>query len=232
MDSPLPALLINLVYYIFVTRLGPKLMKNRPAFNLRSLILTYNALQVILNVGILFWAETTPLRENWFCMRVYTSDEVRNALMPPIGYAYYMMKFLDMADTIFFVLTKKQHFVTALHLFHHTSMVGVSWFGVKYLPSGALAIAPYLNTWVHAIMYAYYFCTLYYGKLGLKWKKLMTSIQLVQFLLGTTLFIAHLLNPWCDFPKLIMIPVIMHGLTFIYMFGNFYYQNYVMPKKQ
>ena len=117
--------------------------------------------------------------EDLTCMRVRTGNEERDAIMPQIGWIYYMLKYVDFLDTIFFVLTKKQQFVNTLHLFHHTSMIGATWFGVKYYPSGVLAIAPYLNTWVHAMMYTYYFCTLYFGRVGIAWKKMMTSIQLV-----------------------------------------------------
>jgi len=49
---------------------------------------------------------------------------------------YFLLKLLDLVDTIFFVLRKKQNQVTFLHVYHHVGMAIATWVGVKYLPGG------------------------------------------------------------------------------------------------
>lgn len=46
----------------------------------------------------------------------------------------YMLKIVELVETVFFVLRKKQNQVSALHVYHHVSMVLLAWIGVKYFP--------------------------------------------------------------------------------------------------
>lgn len=46
-NSPVPVLSIIAAYLYFVKSLGPKLMKKREPFNLRKVMLVYNAVQVV-----------------------------------------------------------------------------------------------------------------------------------------------------------------------------------------
>lgn len=43
-----------------------------------------------------------------------------------------MNKFLDLLDTVFFVLTKKQNHITFLHVQHHAAAAAVLWTVAKY----------------------------------------------------------------------------------------------------
>lgn len=54
MDNPLKVVLILGIYLSFVLNIGPKVMENRKAFSLRSVLLIYNFLQVILSLYIFF----------------------------------------------------------------------------------------------------------------------------------------------------------------------------------
>jgi len=49
---------------------------------------------------------------------------------------YFLLKILDLTDTIFFVLRKKQNQVTFLHIYHHIGIILGSWIAVKYLAGG------------------------------------------------------------------------------------------------
>lgn len=49
---------------------------------------------------------------------------------------YFLLKLLDLLETIFFVLRKKQNQVTFLHVYHHVGMVMGTWGATKYLPGG------------------------------------------------------------------------------------------------
>lgn len=52
MSSPGPMLCIVGTYLAFVLKVGPKMMEKRPAFQLNSLLIAYNALQVIFSIWL------------------------------------------------------------------------------------------------------------------------------------------------------------------------------------
>ena len=49
---------------------------------------------------------------------------------------YFIIKIVDLIDTVIFALRKKQNQITFLHVFHHFSMVVNAWYGVKYVAGG------------------------------------------------------------------------------------------------
>lgn len=53
---------------------------------------------------------------------------------------YYIAKIIELLDTVFFVLRKKNSQVSFLHLYHHTLMPLCSFVGVKYLAGKHLRV--------------------------------------------------------------------------------------------
>lgn len=60
MGSPAPVVLILAAYLLFVLKIGPKMMENRPAFELKNLMIAYNGFQVIFSV---YLASTVGLQK-------------------------------------------------------------------------------------------------------------------------------------------------------------------------
>lgn len=52
MKSPSLVLFILSIYLIFVLKLGPKLMENRKAFELKSLLIVFNASLVVFSLWL------------------------------------------------------------------------------------------------------------------------------------------------------------------------------------
>lgn len=48
-------------------------------------------------------------------------------------WVYYMCKLIELLDTVFFVLRKKQNQISFLHVYHHTMMPFAAFIGTKYL---------------------------------------------------------------------------------------------------
>lgn len=61
MHSPIPVTSILLAYLYFVLKLGPKLMENRPAYDLKNVLVIYNAYQVIFST--------------WLCLQAFKYKE-------------------------------------------------------------------------------------------------------------------------------------------------------------
>lgn len=54
MDSPVPTILIVLLYLYLVVIFGPRMMVNRKPYKLRVVLVVYNAFQVVFSLGMLY----------------------------------------------------------------------------------------------------------------------------------------------------------------------------------
>lgn len=116
----------------------------------------------------------------------YSNDELAVYTLN-LTWLYLFNKLMDLLDTIFFVLRKKDRQVTFLHLYHHVMMCLVSMVGVRYVGGGHTIFVGIINTFVHVCMYTYYLLAAYdssYQK-NIWWKKYITLLQLVSFLLSS-----------------------------------------------
>lgn len=143
-----------------------------------------------------------------------------------------MIKLVDLMDTIFFVLRRKQNQITFLHVYHHMSVVVIALVYVRFTFSEQVPILAFLNSLVHVFMYSYYFL----AGLGpemqkrLWWKRYITSMQLVQFVM---LFVVMTITlVWnCQVNKTTSITTIFYVSYFLYLFGRFYKRTYAAEKK-
>lgn len=59
MESPAPTMLMVAVYLYLVVVLGPRLMANRKPFQMNSVLVAYNAVQVIFSIAMLWEVRST-----------------------------------------------------------------------------------------------------------------------------------------------------------------------------
>ncbi|XP_001359593.2 elongation of very long chain fatty acids protein AAEL008004 isoform X3 [Drosophila pseudoobscura] len=168
------------------------------------------------------------------CQPVDYSNNPRTLRMVHACWWYYFSKFTEFMDTIFFVLRKKTSQVTTLHVIHHGCMPMSVWFGVKFTPGGHSTFFGLLNTFVHIVMYTYYM----FSAMGpqyqkyLWWKKYLTTLQMVQFIL-IMVHAFQLLFIDCNYPKAFVWWIGMHAVMFFFLFNEFYkaaYRNRLMRK--
>ncbi|GFW72159.1 elongation of very long chain fatty acids protein 4 [Trichonephila clavipes] len=96
---------------------------------------------------------------------------------------YYLLKYLDLLDTVFFVLRKKYNQITLLHVVHHAGFCLIL---NAALPHVHKAVAYYplpaftINAAIHVIMYTYYGLTAFGPSMQkyLWWKKYLTVLQI------------------------------------------------------
>ncbi|XP_075547127.1 very long chain fatty acid elongase 7-like isoform X2 [Dermacentor variabilis] len=230
--TPLMALLAFYVYVVKV--LGPRAMKGRTPFHIQPLVLVYN-LFMVLNCAF-FLAEFVRLAfvENGYSLmlqEVDTSMRPATLRLVSLSWWYYMFRIFEFTETVFFVLRKKFGQVSGLHVFHHCVIAWNMWICVTYGAQAQTIFVTCMNTLVHLVMYSYYFL----AALGpcaqpfLWWKRYLTQVQLVQFVVlmvhnSLPLFFAgHFVRPFSAI-------LVIEGLIFFAWFSAFYLGTYRRSK--
>jgi elongation of very long chain fatty acids protein 7 len=230
-NGPWTMFSILLAYLLFVKQIGPHLMKGRQAFNLRHLLLVYNISLVVFNVY--FFIEALICIR--FGLELFDFKFPDNRDVSPravrlinSGYAYFLTKFLDLFDTIFFVLRKKQSQITALHLYHHTVVPLLGWMALRICPTAApIGLFPIVNSLIHAIMYTYYALSALGPRIKpfLWWKRYITILQLYQFVVYGLYFMLFLCLQK-GYPPVFMAIGFVQPFIFFYMFWQFFQYSY------
>ncbi|XP_075970163.1 very long chain fatty acid elongase 7-like [Anticarsia gemmatalis] len=228
MSSPMPILSVVVAYLILI-RIGPRIMKNRPPLQMNKLIAYYNAAQVFLAVMICFKVFRLNLfRDGIIYAGCRFPSNTQNPLLLDLGWWYFFAKFTELLDTVFFVLRKKDKQVTFLHVYHHVIMALYSWSYLKFAAGGEGAVLALLNSIVHVVMYSYYLLS----GLGprfqkyLWWKKYVTKLQLIQFILMLTYCAWTHFSPRCQYASGFTYFICSNITIFLFLFLNFYSKSY------
>ncbi|GBM99044.1 Elongation of very long chain fatty acids protein 4 [Araneus ventricosus] len=181
----LPSILIG--YALFVTWIGPTHMRNRKAYNLRRVLVTYNFLEVIINAYIASRVSYFMINNrDLYCLSKIDRGVLFSQRFKHLGWLIFLNKVFDLFDTVFFVLRKKQNQVTILHVIHHALMPLFCWWGLRSLQVFGgfyLGVGLGMNAVVHTVMYLYYGLSALGPEMAkyLWWKKYITVMQIVQF---------------------------------------------------
>jgi len=235
LSSPIPITIIILSYIYGVTVLGPQVMKTRQPFELKTILLVYNALMVALSTfmfisgGIYGWFGSY----SYTCQPIDYSNSTNGVGMAYTAYIYYLSKIIELLDTVFFVLRKKFSQVTPLHVSHHTGMAVLMFVGVKFWPGGHGSFQGFANSFVHMFMYFYYFLAGMGPRFAhlLWWKKYMTQLQLAQFGVIFLHSFQLIFQPNCDYPRIVLYPYLSSCIYLTWMFINFYRKEYLKRQR-
>lgn len=232
MGSPAPVIIILGIYLAFVLKIGPSMMANRPAFTLTNTMIWYNAIQVVFSIALSTMALRTGFYKFIFMSTCSSQEAVHQdkglqSKLLNAAWWYFFAKIIELLDTVFFVLRKKQNQVSFLHVYHHTITAFFSWCYLKLLPGEQGILLGFLNSSVHIIMYTYYMIAAMgpqYRKY-LWWKKYVTTIQLVQFgLMFSYLMLVLAID--CTMSKALTYFFMTNVVIFIYLFSDFYRKSY------
>ncbi|XP_060803753.1 elongation of very long chain fatty acids protein 7-like [Amyelois transitella] len=143
-------------------------------------------------------------------------------------YLYLSAKLIELLDTIFFVLRKKQNQVTFLHVYHHSVMLFSTWLTLKFEPSFSPIFLGTLNSFVHAIMYTYYGLSAFPSLTKcLWWKKYITTVQLWQFVMVFLHTLSNYAIGTCPPSYILLTTITFNSWFFLYLFGRFYINSYL-----
>ena len=219
------------VVYLSALYFGKKFMANRePSPRLRKYIYTYNLYQVSLNAWCVyaFVKEVAKLYLYEGVGPIHLAVEQTSELTNFVIWLHYNNKFVELFDSVFMVLNKKNEQLSFLHVYHHVLLLW-SWFAVcRYGGAGGVAwFSAMLNSMVHVLMYSYYLLAAM--KIDCPWKKALTKAQMFQFVacMSTAIYsMRHNLYPF--YLSCLNIFVMLNMLV---LFGNFYRKRYAKPSK-
>lgn len=153
--------------------LGPRLLK--PISVLHNLTLLLLSFTMALGCTLSVLTHTRPHLHWIICFPPHT---------PPSGplffwaYVFYLSKILEFVDTLLIILSNSIQRLTFLHVYHHSTVVIMCYIWL-HASQSLFPVALVTNALVHVVMYAYYLLC----AMGVrpKWKRLVTDIQIVQF---------------------------------------------------
>uniref|UniRef100_A0A1B0DPP5 Elongation of very long chain fatty acids protein n=1 Tax=Phlebotomus papatasi TaxID=29031 RepID=A0A1B0DPP5_PHLPP len=205
-------------------------MKNRRPYDLKVIIAAYNFSMIVMCCWIIYAYHQVGFYFSTFMSCVEMDFSVNPTLMKGLTITWLVMmtKVIELVDTVFFVLRKKQKQVSVLHVYHHASTLFLCWLGAKYVGTGVAIFSILVNSVVHVLMYSYYFLSIF-NNLQRRLRPIkpyITVIQMVQF----TMILVHLAVTAyfdCTLPKAILAMYFPNVIVIFYMFYMFFKSTYV-----
>ncbi|KAF9407722.1 hypothetical protein HW555_012342 [Spodoptera exigua] len=235
-SNPLPIIIIMYLYHRFVRSWGPAYMAKREPYNLKNVIILYNIIQIGLSAYLTAQCLTRLYLSGYYslwCQKIIYEDTPLERVVVSRVWLYYMIKVLDLLDTIFFVLRKKFNQVSFLHVYHHLGMCLLGFIGTKYVPGGHGIMLGFINSMVHAVMYSYYLISIVRPQWVRQWwKKYITQLQILQFIILILHFGHVLFEPSCEYPKWVSFMFLPHNIFILFLFSDFYIKEYILKKNK
>ncbi|ODV87501.1 hypothetical protein CANARDRAFT_194821 [[Candida] arabinofermentans NRRL YB-2248] len=111
------------------------------------------------------------------------------------SYLFYISKYYEIIDTLIIILKGKK--TSLLQIYHHSGAILSMWSGTRF-SSPPIWIFVVFNSFIHSIMYFYYFLSCLNIKIPIHMKKSLTILQILQFIIGGSLAITHLYINYFD----------------------------------
>lgn len=192
---------------------------------IKSLMIVYNAAQVFL-CGWMTYAAIMEAREQNYSL-VCNAFRPKETGMATVLWVFYLSKILDFFDTFFIVARGSWAQFSFLHIYHHISIYLVYWLNVNSGFDGDIYFTIVLNSFVHFVMYSYYFMSLI-GK-PLKNKQIITQLQMLQFICMNAQAI-YIMVMGCPFPFNITAFYLVYIISLLFLFGQFYVRSFLAGK--
>jgi hypothetical protein len=186
--------------------------QNTP-YSLKGAMMVYNIVQVGLS-SLMVVGLAPFLQFNFFNIEGQFCKRIEFWVM-----VHYLTKYLDMFDSYFMVLRKKNDQLSFLHVYHHMT-IGLIWGVLLHygIGNGPAFFGAWINSLVHALMYFHYLWT----SLGLSnpFKKYLTMFQMFQFALCILQAVLCLVIEG-HFPRDWTALQVLYHMSLLYLFNNF-----------
>uniref|UniRef100_A0AC34QJZ5 Elongation of very long chain fatty acids protein n=2 Tax=Panagrolaimus sp. JU765 TaxID=591449 RepID=A0AC34QJZ5_9BILA len=145
-------------------------------------------------------------------------------------YLFILSKLVELVDTVFLVLRKRP--LMFLHWYHHVLTMIYAFYSYPVSP-GFNRWGIYLNFFVHAFMYSYYFLRSMKIRVPGFVAQLITTLQILQFVISVVIlahlgFLIYIQKVSCDFAPRIFVLASFMDITYLILFINFFLKSYVI----
>ncbi|KAG0318092.1 hypothetical protein BGZ99_005892 [Dissophora globulifera] len=232
--NPFHVLLISLGY-LFTIFVGMRIMKNFNRFEVKTFSLLHNFVLVSISAymcgGVLYEA----YQAKYTLFENQADHSAAGLPMAKMIWLFYFSKTMEFIDTMIMIVKKNNRQVSFLHVYHHCSIFTIWWLVTFVAPTGEAYFSAALNSFIHVIMYGYYFLS----ALGFKQvsfiKFYITRSQMTQFCM------MMIQSSWDMYSMKVLgrpgYPFFITALLFVYMwtmlglFYNFYRKNAKLAKE-
>ena len=140
-------------------------------------------------------------------------------------WVYWLSKLYELLDTVFMILRHKRRQISFLHVFHHSSITMLADWACFVSPVPSVAPILAMNSIVHVFMYGYYCLTALYPLHDFEWKKRITQMQIIQFLVGLIhCCYGYMYHGFCVYS-------LLYGFSILMLFVHFYYHAFIKKRK-
>ncbi|KAF9363858.1 hypothetical protein BGX34_003141 [Mortierella sp. NVP85] len=220
--------------YLVVVFLGMQIMKNFEPFKVKTFSLLHNFILVSLSAymcgGVLYEA----YQANYGLFENLADHSAKGLPMAKMVWLFYFSKIMEFIDTMIMVFKKNNRQISFLHVYHHASIFTIWWLVTFVAPNGEAYFSAALNSFIHVIMYGYYFLSALGFKQVAFIKFYITRSQMTQFCL------MMIQATWDMYSVKVLgrpgYPFFMSALLWFYMwtmlglFYNFYRKNAKLAK--
>ncbi|CEF65288.1 Elongation of very long chain fatty acids protein [Strongyloides ratti] len=232
-EERIPFVFQIVIIYIITIFILQKVMKNYEAFKLKIPLAIWNLFLSIystISVYYLFndffeYILKYNITGSWCILGDY--DE---GITGYYVWLFTVSKLFELFDTLFVVLKKKP--LRFIHWYHHILTLIFIFFTYIQIPAFA-RWGVFLNTFVHSIMYFYYFVK----SLNIKVPKfipiIITSLQIIQFIMSCCGIInitykRLFTQDFCHTSTFILSFAAVMDFSYLFLFINFFIHNYLI----
>eukprot|EP00904_Undaria_pinnatifida_P008852 jgi/Undpi1/5097/HiC_scaffold_19.g08449.m1 len=229
----------NFLYLGLVILLYLRMLKRKGPVRLRAVMLGYNTLNVCISLfvacSLLYFKVTSRgagggealagrsggegVGGGFVCNPLRT--DAQGQRVAQVFAVFYLQKYLELVDTILFLLRRSFRQVTFFHLFHHCSITVIVGSVLPFDFNGDMYLPIMLNSIVHVLVYLHYVLT----ALGRHswWSRHLTSLQLTQFVVIFVQSAAALYyGPSCGSPDFVKVVLLFYMGSLLGLFALFF----------
>jgi elongation of very long chain fatty acids protein 4 len=231
-----------IVLYLAVIFGLKKVMEKREAMKLSTFAMIHNVHLCLLSLYMCVGIIREAVRRNYSLFGNSLDTSETGQEMARMIWIFYVSKIVEFGDTIIMALKKNNRQISFLHVYHHTSIFFIWWVICYYAPGGESYFSAALNSFIHVLMYGYYF----WSTVGAKpaegqkprphhpvyWKEWITRSQMIQFCI---MMIQATCDLWItvpkSYPRFCVWILFYYMMTMLALFGQFYIQSYLKGAK-
>ncbi|KAJ9087378.1 hypothetical protein DSO57_1033875 [Entomophthora muscae] len=231
----LSQVLFLMVFYLSTVFIGKAVTKLLPRLEVKLFSLLHNFCMVALSGYMCASVVSQALADKYFIFANPADQTMTGYPMAKIIWVFYVSKVPEFIDTFIMVVKKNYRQISFLHVYHHCSIFGIWWFVTLMAPNGDAYFSAALNSFIHVVMYGYYFLS----AIGIKQvsfiKRYITVGQMTQFSLNFIQATYNIIDCYYLRPKANangeLYPLVLSLILWFYMismlglFYNFFVQD-------